>query len=47
MKGCTQLETLYLEHNPLQNHHQYTIAAIALVSTLTQLDANFISRQRP
>ena len=28
----------------LQNQHQYTVAAVALVSSLTQLDANFISR---
>ena len=34
LKGCWQLETLYLEHNPLQNNHLYTVNALALVCVL-------------
>ena len=45
LRGCDNLETLYLEHNPLQGNHLYTVSTLALVSSLTQLDANYITRE--
>jgi len=43
----TNVQTVYLEHNPLQGNATYTAAILGLVSSLTQLDATVITRPRP
>ena len=45
MTWAEKLETVYLEHSPLQSNHLYTVKLLQLVSSLTQLDANYIARQ--
>ena len=45
MTWAEKLETVYLEHSPLQSNHLYTVKVLQLVSSLTQLDANYIARQ--
>ena len=40
-----QLETLYLEHNPVQAAPDYMAKLLALVPSLTQIDATPISRR--
>lgn len=42
-KGCPQLETLYLEYNPVADDTDYRRKLSELIPSLTQIDANMIS----
>ena len=47
LRGCERLETIYLEGNPIQSSHMYMPSTLALATSLTQLDANYITRANP
>jgi len=39
---ATNLQTIYLEHNPLQAHSNYKATILSYIPSLTQLDASYL-----